>query len=856
MDADQWSRVERLFHEAAELAPAERAVFLDGLCREDAALRNEVESLLAADSPGESLVGGAIGRCVEHLSTDTAENSELPVGRVGPYCITGLIGKGGMGAVYRAVRDDHFRMEVAIKLLKRGTDTDAALGRFRIERQILAGLQHPNIARLLDGGATEAGLPYFVMEYVDGTPLMEYAAALSTRRRLELFRAVCSAVQYAHGKMVVHRDIKPPNILVTKDGIPKLLDFGIAKLLDPTESACTTGMTPHSARFMTPDYASPEQMRGERVTTATDVYSLGMVLYELLTGRRGHVADDLPESKKPSAMAKELDADLDNIVLTARREEPERRYASAAELSDDIDRYLQNLPVHARAESLPYHGGKFLRRHRAPVLAAGVTAVMVLALIAGVSRFGRLSGGSEAGVRSIAVLPLANLSGDREQDYFAEGVTDDLIGNLAHIQGLRVISRTSSMSFQGVHRPLPEIARSLGVQTIAEGSVMRRGSRIRLDVRLFDAPKDRAVWSRTYEGELEDLVKLQDQVVAAIASEIGVALHARNASRLSKYWRVNLAAYDAYLKGRHQYTAEFNEKSMQQAIGWFQRALVLDPNYAPAYAGLADCYYMVSNQYYAPSDVMPKAKAAAMKAIELDDSLGEAHATLALVRSVYEFKHAEAEKGFRHALELKPSDAEARIWFGLYLVAMGRFDEAAAELEQARLLDPVSPALNGYAGAVLYYAHRYDEVIQRMAPIIEKNPEYQQPYAWLALAYEQKGEWPKAIATMEKCVELDGFGADGLAQLGHMYAVAGRSGDARRMLQRVTDISRRRYVTAWDFALLHAGLGERDESLHWLEKVEEDRSEMFVLINVDPRFDALRSDPRFAAVLRSAGLRQ
>jgi TolB-like protein/Tfp pilus assembly protein PilF len=607
---------------------------------------------------------------------------------------------------------------------------------------------------------------------------------------------------------------------------------------------------------MTPDYASTEQMRGERVTTATDVYSLGAVLYELLTGKRAHRAENYwLEAKKPSAVARNLDADLDNIVLTAMRTEPERRYASVEEFSADIARYLQNLPVRARAESLPYRGSKFLRRNRAPVLAAGITGVVALALIAGANRFGRLSGGAEAGSPSIAVLPLANLSGDREQDYFAEGVTDDLIGNLAHIQGLRVISRTSSMSFQGVSRPLPEIARSLGVQTVAEGSVLRRGSRIRLDVRLFDAPKDRPVWSRTYEGELEDLLKLQDQVVAAIASEIGVALSARNPSRPSKYWRVNLAAYDAYLKGRHQYTTEFNEKSMQQAIAWFQRALALDPNYAPAYAGLADCYYMVSNQYYAPTDVMPKAKAAAMKAIELDDALGEAHATLALVRSVYDFHHAEAEKGFRHALELKPSDAEAHIWYGLYLVAMGRFDEAAAELERARTLDPVSPALNGYAGAVLYYAHRYDEVIQRMAPIIEKNPDYQQPYAWLALAYEQKGEWVKAIATMEKCVELDGFGADGLAQLGHMYAVAGRTADARTMLQRVTDISRRRYVSAWDFALLHAGLGERDASLRRLETLDKDRSEMFVLINVDPRFDALRPDPRFAAVLRSAGLK-
>ena len=539
-------------------------------------------------------------------------------------------------------------------------------------------------------------------------------------------------------------------------------------------------------------------------------------------------------------------------MLKGLRKEADRRYTSAAQFSEDVDRFLQDLPVQARKESLPYRGRKFLKRNRAPTLAAALSAVVVLGVVAGLGWRGGPNG--DAGYRSIAVLPLENLSGDREQEYFADGVTDALISELARIRGVRVISRTSAMTYKGSRRPLPQIARALGVQTIAEGSVLRAGSRVRISMSLVDALKDRPVWSSSYEGELQDVLALQERVADAIAREIDATLTARDGAQMSRSRRINLDAYDAYLKGRHEYFTAFNKESTQRATDWFQRAIALDPGYAPAYAGLADCYYMVSNQYYAPTEVMPRAKAAALKAIDLDDTLGGAHATLALVRSVYDFNHAEAEKGFHRALELKPSDAGAHVWYGLYLVAMGRFDEAAIELNRAQKLDPSSPALNGYAGAVLYYAHRYDEVIRRMRALIEKNPDYQQPYAWIALAYEQKGAWDKAIAAMEKSTQLDGGEVDGLAQLAHIYAVVGRTADARRLLKRVTEISRRRYVSAWDFALIHAGMGERDESFRWLQKVEEDRSEMFVLMNVDPRFDSLRADPRFRGVLRSAGL--
>jgi serine/threonine-protein kinase len=868
---ERWQRVKEVLEGAWERQPRERNSFLNEACADDAELRSRVEALLTSDvNAGEFLAaamdvsetaGAALARAIDGLP-----DRDLTGTRVDRYTIQGLIGKGGMGAVYRAVREDDFRMQVAIKLLNRGTDTEAALSRFRAERQILAGLQHPNIARLLDGGATETGLPYFVMEYVDGTPLLEYGAALPVRRRLELFRQVCEAVQHAHRNLIVHRDLKPANLLVTREGIPKLLDFGIAKLLDSAADGSTTGRTGAGGRLMTPAYASPEQVRGEPVTTATDIYSLGAVLYELLTGRRAHSlekysAEEIEkeictrEPRKPSAVVKELDGDLDNIVMMALRKEAGQRYASAAEFSEDLDRYLQNLPVHARQESLPYRGRKFLKRNRVAVTAAVLSAAVVLGLVAGLVRFQGSRGAWDGGGRGIAVLPLENLSGDREQEYFADGMTDALIGDLARIPALRVISRTSAMSFKGVHRSLPEIARSLGVQTIAEGSVLRSGNRMRIAVRLVDARSDRPVWSGSYEGEPGEVLALQREVVEAIAGEIHVTLTASNRARISPDRKVNLAAYDAYLKGRRQYLTDFTLDSVQKAIGYFHQALAVDPAYAPAYAGLADCYYTASNVYYPPTEAMPKAKRAALKALELDDTLADAQASLALIRSVYDFDRAAAGQGFRRALDLRPGDAQTHLWYGIHLAAVGRFDEAVTEVQRAQQLDPVSPAMNTYVGFPLYFAHRYDEAIQRMLPLIEMYPDYNPVHAVLALAYEQKGERSKAIAEMERAYALDKDSeSEGLAQLGHIYATSGRTADARRVLEQLKELSGKRYVSAYNMGVLYAGLGDRDEAFRWLGKVEEDRSEWFALINVDPRLDGLHGDARFREILRHVGL--
>jgi serine/threonine protein kinase/Tfp pilus assembly protein PilF len=850
---DDFSRIKGILQEAMERDAGERATFLDLACAGDVQLRARVQALL--DS--EQAAGEFLSRPAAELTgiSGLEDVGGLAPGRcIGPYQIVREVGHGGMGTVYLAERaDGQYRKRVAIKLVNPHLGAESLVRRFRTERQVLANLEHANIAQLLDGGSTSDGLPYLVMEYVEGVPIDTWCEdrSLSKPDRLKLFRSVCAAVQYAHQRQVIHRDLKPGNILVLADGTPKVLDFGIAKVLNPDLSAAmveTTGLGP-----MTPEYASPEQIRGDRVGPASDIYTLGTVLYQLLTGRfpysaQGHELAGAICEQQPQKPG--LSRDLDNILLKALRKEPERRYASVAQLSEDIERYLQDRPVEATGESLLYRGRRFLKRNLVPV---ALSVALALSLVTALARFNKPNAKEDNGVRSIAVLPLDNLSGEKEQEYFADGITDALISDLARIRVLRVISRTSVMSYRGVHQSLPDIARRLGVNTIVEGSVLRAGNRVRISLRLVDGPKDRTIWSGSYEGELKDVLALQQRVAEAIAGEIHVTLTAPDEARISRSRRVDLGAYDAYLKGRQQYLTAFTRDSLQKAIGLFQQSLTLDPNYAPAYAGLADCYSTASNRYYPPTEIMPKAKAAVLKALEIDDTMGGAQATLALIQSVYEYDRAEAEKGFKRAIELDPSNPEAHAWYAEHLVGLGRFDEAVAQVEQAQKLDPVSPGLSAYHGIVLYHSHRYDQLIQRMQRLVEMYPNYSEPHFFLGEAYEQKGDWAKASAELGRNGVMY-FGT--LGQLGHVYAMSGKTALARKMLQRLKELSRQRYIESYPVAVLCAGLGDRDAAFAWLQKAAEDHSEDLALVNVDPRMNVLHTDSRYAGILRRVGLTQ
>ncbi len=873
MTPERWQQVNEILEEAWERAGTERREFLDQACSGDPLLREKVEALLAADEdasgfwkeppPGLAEIREAVfAPTIDGALDDFLPGFDLAGTRVGKYTIHGLIGKGGMGAVYRATREDDFRMEVAIKLLKRGTDTDATLERFRSERQILAGLQHPNIARLIDGGATDDGLPYLVMEYVDGLPLLQHAAPLPVRRRLELFRAVCHAVQYAHEKRIIHRDIKPTNILVTPGGVPKLLDFGIAKLVDPAAGAASD-LTLTGMRLMTPDYASPEQVRGQRIEPATDVYSLGAVLYELLTGERAHRIQSLSvneiereictrEPRKPSAVVKELDSDLDAIVLKALRKEPERRYTSAAELADDLDRYLQNRPVKARRETMLYRGRKFVKRSRLLVITSFATAAVVLGLVAGFDRF-RSPAGSGSNPLSIAVMPLENASHDAGQEPFVDGMTDSLIGKLSRIRSLRVISRDSVMRYKGARKPAGSIASELNVSTLVEGSVIRMADRVSIRVRLRTAPADRILWSQVYERDIRNVSALQNEVAKAISREIQVRLTPREDGLLSRSREINQQAYESYLKGRYEWYKEVgNRESLERGMSHFRRAIELDPAYAPAWAGLADVLYTMSGLYLPPADAMPRARAAALRALAIDADLPEAHATLAQIQAQYDWDWTGAEKSYQRTIELDPSYAHGHFYYSQFLAEQGRMADAVNQAVEAWRLNPLARNVGGYLAWLYYVDRQPDRAIETFGKVQQLDPV---PADLLVgLVYEFKGQFDRAIAEFKGACALEPSSDWPLALMGHAYAVAGQRAQAVGILNQLMEARRKRQVDPYYIGLIYVGLGDKEKAFEWFEKAYREKTEELLMLKVEPQLDPIRSDPRFHDLVRRLGL--
>ena len=901
MTPERWQQVKELFRRALECEPSQRTAFLREACPDDLALRDEVESLIAShEKPGPFMEASAlevIGRQLPGKSDGVA----LPR-RIGAYQVIRELGRGGMGAVHLAVRaDDEFRKQVAIKTIKRGMDTDAILCRFRQERQILADLDHPNIARLLDGGTTEDGLSYFIMDYVEGLPIDVYCDThkLSITDRLKLFRTVCSAVQYAHQHRIVHRDLKPSNILMTADGAPKLLDFGIAKVLDPGPFTGTLEPSLTALRPMTPQYASPEQVNGGDVTPVSDVYSLGVLLYELLTGHRPyHVRSHTPqevervvceeEPEKPSAavarvaavpgadgpgrpgltpesvsatregtpekLRRRLAGDLDKIVLMALRKEPARRYASVAEFSEDIGRHLEGQPVIARRNTLGYRTWKVIRRNRAGVLAAAVIIGLVMALI-GVSIYTlpRRTGVTGTAVASLAVLPLENFSQDPNQEYFADGMTEALIADLAQVKALRVISRTSVMPYKGVRKPLAEIAQALKVDAVIEGSVQRAGDRVRVTVQLIEVASDRHLWAQSYERDVRDVLALQSEVARAITQEIQVQLTPQERSRLATARPVDPEAFDAYLKGRSLFWDLKARENLGRSAEHFQQAIRKDPRYARAHAALAECYALMGGREdLPPRQIFPQVEAAAREALRIDDQLAEAHNALGAVQMLYLWDLRGAERAFQRAIELNPGYANAHNWYGNLLAATGRREAAIAEHQRALELDPHSLRIHCDLAFAYFYTGQYDETIAKARKVLARNPNLGYAHNLLARAYTQKGMYEEALAELQRAPGPASVRA--LALLGYIYAVSGKRQEAERVRDGLKARSEQRYVSPYQIAVVYAGLGEKEQALEWLYKAYEGRAQGLAWLKVDIRFQSLRSDPRFTDLVRRIGL--
>ena len=797
------------------------------------------------------------------MTTDATGRHVLIGQTLGHYHIVEKIGAGGMGEVYRA-RDDHLERSVAIKVLPAGTLVDeAARKRFRKEALALSRLNHPNIATVYDFGS-ENGLDFLVMEYVAGPTLADRLAvgALPEKEILDLGMQIVSALEEAHEHGVVHRDLKPENIGVTPKGHVKVLDFGLAKLLQPESDVSTTDVLSSEALAAgTLPYMSPEQLLGTPVDVRSDIYAAGVLLYEMSTGRRPFqertavaLADEILHKAppRPGRLRHDLSPRLEEVILKCLEKDPEERYQLPKELCVD----LRRSEAGAQGKDLPVSPLRFLGRR-----AAKVTAIVALVLfVSFVALFLRMHGlmlgrANRVRIESLAVLPLTNLSGDPQQEYFTDGLTEALIAELSQISSLKVISRTSSIQYKATKKSLPQIAAELHVEGVVEGSVQRSDDRVRITAQLIYAPTDTHLWGQTYDHELHDILAVESSVTSAIAQAIQVKLTPQEQARLTTAHQVNTAAYEDYLRGRYEWNKRTAE-GLRQAIQFFQQAAAEDPRYAMAYAGLADSYLLLAYtaEAMSPPEAVPQAKEAAQKALALDETLAEAHTALGAIRFYYDWNWAGAEDEFKRAIKQKPSYATAHHWYGLYLEWMARIPEATSELERAQQLDPLSPVISVNMSSAYYVARDYGRAVEQLRRAQGLDPNFWLVYWNLGDALIALRQYPEAIADLQKAVELSGRNTGALAALGYAYAVGGERSRAEQVLRELTNISKRQYVSPADLAYVEIGLGNDDQAFAWMEKAYQERSDFLVRLKVDPLLDRVRPDPRFQNLLRRLNL--